>query len=77
VKSGEEVIVTERGRDVAMLAPIPASRSREVELVALIDAGLVRPAAQPIDDGFWGLPRGSDPNGVVLDALLRERREGR
>ncbi len=77
VKGGEEVIVTERGRAVAVLSPVHPSRSGQAELGALVESGLVRPATRRLDEGFWGLPRGSDPNRVVLDSLLRERREGR
>ena len=77
VKGGEEVIVTERGRAVAVLSPIPPSRSGQAELDALVESGLVRPAKRRPDKVFWGLPRGSDPSGAVLAALLRERREGR
>ena len=77
VKVGEEVLVTERGRAVAVLAPIPPSRSGEADLDALVESGLVRPAKQLLDEGFWGVPRGSDPDGAVLGALLEERREGR
>ena len=77
VKGGEEVIVTERGRAVAVLSPIPASESGQAELVALVESGLVRPAKLRLDKDFLGLPRGSDPRGAVLAALLRDRREGR
>jgi len=77
VKGGEEILVTERGRAVAVLAPIPPSRSGEADLDALVESGLVRRAKRRPDEDFWGLPRGIDPNRVVLDSLLRERREGR
>ena len=77
VKGGEEVIVTERGRAVAVLSPVPPSRSGQAELDALVESGLVRRAKRRPDEGFWGLPRGRDPNRVVLGSLLRERREGR
>ena len=77
VKGGEEVLVTERGRAVAVLAPVPRRQSGQADLDALVEAGLVQPARRPPDEGLWKLPRGRDPNGVVLDALLRERREGR
>ena len=77
VKGGEEVLVTERGRAVAVLAPVPRPQSGQADLDALVEAGLVRPAKRSPDEHLWGLPRGSDPNGVVLDSLLRERREGR
>ena len=77
VKGGEEVLVTERGRAVAVLSPIPSSQSGEADLEALVEAGLVRPARQRPDERFRGLERGSDPDRAVLGALLRERREGR
>ena len=77
VKGGEEVLVTERGRAVAVLAPIPPSHSEQADLDALVETGLVRPAKRLPDEDFWRLQRGSDPNRVVLDALLTERREGR
>jgi prevent-host-death family protein len=77
VKGGEEVLVTERGRVVAVLAPVPASRSTEDELEVLVEAGLVRPAKHGLDDSFWELRRGGDPDGTVLAALIEERREGR
>jgi prevent-host-death family protein len=77
VKAGEEVLVTERGRAVAVLAPISSSEAGRADLDALVEAGLVRPARRLPDERFWKLPRGSDPGGAVRDALLRERREGR
>ncbi len=39
VRSGEEVIVTDRGRPVARLSPLDATQDRLAELVA---AGIVR-----------------------------------
>ena len=77
VKGGEEVLVTERGRAVAVLSPVPPTQWGQADLDALVEAGLVRPAKRGIDEGFLGLPRGGDPDRVVLGALLRERREGR
>lgn len=77
VKGGEEVLVTERGRAVAVLAPIPPSRSEQADLDTLVETGLVRPAKRLPGEDFWRLRRGSDPNRVVLDALITERREGR
>jgi prevent-host-death family protein len=77
VKGGEEVIVTERGRAVAVLSAVRRSESQEADLDALVESGLARRAERPLDKGFWGLPRGADPHGAVLDSLLRERREAR
>jgi prevent-host-death family protein len=77
VKGGEEVLVTERGRVVALLAPVPRSETSRADLDALVEAGLVKPARRLPDERLWALPRASDPEGVVLDSLIRERREGR
>ena len=76
VKGGEEVVVTERGRAVAVLSPVPPTTG-QAELDALVDSGLVRRAKRLPGKGFWNLPRGRDPRGAVIEALIRERREGR
>lgn len=77
VKAGEEVLVTERGRAVAVLTPVPRSEGRDPELQRLIDAAIVRPAKRRLTKDFWDQPRGRDPKGAVLKALLEERRGGR
>jgi prevent-host-death family protein len=43
--SGETVTITDRGRPVAQLTPIPASRLRQ-----LLDAGHARPARRSLRD---------------------------
>lgn len=44
VRTGEEVIVTDRGRPVAKLSPLDAPSDRLIDLVA---AGVVRPPSSP------------------------------
>jgi prevent-host-death family protein len=81
VKAGEEVLVTEHGRPIARIVPLsPASP----EAVAgadpeLIRSGLLLPPKKPggVGEDFFKLPRGEDPEGLVLAALLEERRSGR
>ena len=77
VKSGEEIIVTERGKPIARLLPIVAPESVEVRMTRLVAAGLVRPPLRPLPKSFWTMPRPKDPKGLVLKALLEERAEGR
>lgn len=77
VKGGEEVIVTERGRAIALLSPVPRTEAAEAELDALVQSGLVRPAKRRLDKRFWDVPHGRDSKRAVLETLLRERREGR
>lgn len=72
VKAGEPIIVTQRGKPIAVLRPV---RSEEAELQDLIEAGLVRPGRGQLPEDFWESPRASDPDGKVLQALLDERRE--
>lgn len=74
VKGGETLMITDRGRPIAVVHPF---LSLESELDELVEAGVVRPPKRPLDEEFWDLPRASDPEGSVLRALLDERREGR
>ncbi len=76
VKAGEEVVVTERGRPVAVLSPVPKAKAGSAELTELIRAGLVRPPKHRLRDDFWDAPIPNDRRGAVLAALLAERREG-
>ncbi|MBA3583451.1 MAG: type II toxin-antitoxin system prevent-host-death family antitoxin [Gemmatimonadetes bacterium] len=76
VKSGEEVIVTERGRPVARLAPLDPGVQHEAHLEKLIEAGLVRPPTGKLPEDFWDRPRPKDPEGRSLRAVLEEREQG-
>ncbi|MEX2393310.1 MAG: type II toxin-antitoxin system prevent-host-death family antitoxin [Actinomycetota bacterium] len=74
VKSGQELVITERGRPIARVSPI---RDLDAEMEDMVARGIIRPGKGTIDESFWELPRGEDPTGSVLSALLEERREGR
>ncbi len=45
VKAGEEITVTEHGRPIARLSAIPGDIDR---LAKLVEAGIVRPASNPV-----------------------------
>lgn len=77
VKSGEEIIVTDRGKPVARLLPVGGSDQIESRMVELVRAGLARPPREPLGKDFWKLPRPKDPEGKALAALLEERAESR
>lgn len=72
VAAGETIEVTDRGRPVAMLAPLPEGSPLE----RLRSAGEVTPAAGDLD----GLPKplplaaGQDPPSAVLARLRRDER---
>ncbi len=78
VKAGEEVLVTERGKPIAKIIPLPHNASdQRSHLTSLERAGLVRLGAGTLPEDFWDLPRPKDPQGAGLQALLEERDTGR
>jgi prevent-host-death family protein len=76
VKAGESIEVTDRGRAVARLVPLP-ERDDEEDLAALVRVGLVRAPAGPLAEDFWRRGRAEDADGLVLGALLEERGDSR
>ena len=78
VQRGEEILITSRGRPVARLVPVPpAEDDEDARMQELARQGLVRLPQKPLDEAFWKLPRPADPKGLVLKAVLEERRSGR
>jgi prevent-host-death family protein len=77
VKSGEEVIVTERGRPVARLTRLDPERAPEGRMGQLVREGRMR--APTLDGASPGAvePVAPDPKGRSLEILLEERAEGR
>jgi prevent-host-death family protein len=76
VKAGEEVLVTERGRPIAKLAPAVSSEILPEQLLAMEKEGLIKLGSGKLPKDFWELPRPKDPKGLVVKAVLREREEG-
>jgi len=74
VKSGGEVVITERGMPVARLVPLESDERRATREERLIRAGILRPAQAPRKP--LGMPKSSAGIGAaVLEALLAERDE--
>ena len=76
VKAGEEVLVTDRGRAVAVLAPPPKAAADEARLQRLAEQGLIK-LGRGIPDGFFDRPTSEVSNGSIVELLLEEREEGR
>ena len=76
VERGEEVVVTDRGRPVAMLAPVRGLEGEDERTVRLIAAGVLRPARRPLSQDFWDMPRPRVPGNALVEAILAERAEG-
>ena len=76
VRQGDEVLVTDRGRVIARLAPVGGKVSDDSRRDALIRSGRMRPATTRLPRNFWAKPRPQDAEGRSLSALLDERAEG-
>ncbi len=78
VKTGEEVIVTERGKPIAKIVPIPRDTSKlSPHLEELARLGLARVGSCKLPNGFWKIPRPTDKTGAAAKALKDERASGR
>ncbi len=75
VRSGDTLVVTDRGSPVAIVTPLPKGEY-ESAMEALIEQGLVRPPSAALPDDFWGRARPKDPSGRCGAAALEERAEG-
>ena len=77
VKAGMEVLITDRGKPVARLVPIPRSKDLKESLVRMEKQGLIKLGSGKLPKEFWRMDRPEDPKGLVLKALMEEREEGR
>lgn len=78
VKAGEELLVTERGRPVAKLVPVPQNEQPEPERLVLLERrGLLSIGRGRLPKNFWDRPLPKDTGDSVLKALLEERDSGR
>ncbi len=78
VRSGEEIVVTDRGVPVARIVAIrSAGDDDEKRLERLERDGKIRRGRGELPPGFFDLPRPSDARGLVRRALIEEREEGR
>ena len=46
VRAGRQVVLTDRGRPIAVITPIAADNPQDAALQAMADQGLIRPAAR-------------------------------
>jgi len=77
VKSGEEVLITDRGNPVARLLPISRRRAVRETMATMEKRGLIRLGSGKLPKDFWKMPKAGDSEGLVLRALLEEREGGK
>lgn len=76
VRQGDEVLVTDRGRVVARLAPVTGGALGDSRRDLLVRSGRMRPPTAKLPKNFLKARRPKDAKGRSLAALLQERREG-
>lgn len=70
---GGEIVITDRGKPVAMLRPLRRDLRDARLLSDLVKYGRARPAYRPLTDSFVDAGQPHDPKGTVMDSLLSER----
>lgn len=76
VKSGEEILVTERRVPIARLVPVDTGAAADESLRDLERQGLLRLGSGRLPKDFWKKRRARDPKGLLRKALLEEREAG-
>ena len=76
VRQGEEVLVTDRGRLIARLAPVTGSDHAESRRDMLVRSGKLRAPQERLPRDFLKRALPDDPSGRSLYAILSERGEG-
>ena len=76
VRAGKEVVLTERGRPIAVIKPIGDEDTQRATLRAMVDEGLITPAARkgPMPTPRW---RPVKVKGKPLSRTVIEDREDR
>ena len=78
VKSGEEILITDRGKPIAKIIPLRRTEgSSSARMTQLERAGLIRIGTGIITNDFWAMPRPKDKKDLGLITLIAEREEGR
>ncbi len=73
VKSGHELIVTERGIPVARMLPLDDGERRSTRRLRLTRSGALKPGRGKLPATLRRCPTGPDEGQSVVEALLEER----
>lgn len=77
VKTGGEILITDRGVPVARLAPVSPTKHAREAMIKMEKEGLISLGSGKIPEDFWELPRPDDPKSKMRQALVEERENGR
>jgi len=76
VKTGEEILITERNVAIAKIVPVEALGPDLEALRDLERKGLLKIGSGRLPRNFWKMPRGKDPKASVRSAAREERERG-
>ncbi|MDD2500462.1 MAG: type II toxin-antitoxin system prevent-host-death family antitoxin [Geobacter sp.] len=78
VKSGEEILITDRGRPIAKIIPLRRTEDLlSARMMQLERSGMIKRGTGSVPEEFWADPRPHDRQGNALTAVLAEREDGR
>lgn len=66
VQAGQQVVVTDQGREIARLVPSASTNLLALDYKAMVATGLLIPAEEQPSPDFWSLPRMPDPENLLL-----------
>lgn len=76
VRQGDDVLITDRGRLIARLAPVVNNAREESRRELLLRTGRLRAPTKRLPKDFLTRALPADPEGSSLQAILDERGEG-
>jgi len=76
VKAGEQVVITDHGRPVALIVPIDLNISEDTRRAELVAKGLIRPGRGPISaDMIYGAAVPGLTPDRALQAVMEDRED--
>lgn len=76
VKSGHELLITERGVPIARVLPLDDGQRKSTRRLRLTRTGLMKPGHGKLPAVLRKAPSGAESGAGVLEALLAERGDG-
>ena len=76
VRRGGEVLITDRGRPIAYIAPVKGDTREESRRELLIRSGQLKAPVARLPRDFWKRVRPADPQGRSVAVIVEERSEG-
>jgi len=75
-KTGEDILITERGKVIAKITPVRRGDTSEYTRIGQLElAGLIKVGNGHIPEGFWDTPAPSARASLAVEALIEEREE--